>query len=574
MMPDDNMTFDDYDTDDAIPLMTLGAPPQARRTRAPLRVMTINCAGLNDASKRRACFTYLRQQQCDVYLLSETHLASSRARSFWEKGWARGKATASWWSISASAHTGGAAVLIRPDLPLTEVSVEMDESSGRGSWVSVCGTVAGVRWNWKAVYLPAGPALRMAALTSPTGCPPPCPPDARELMGGDFNCVEDAVRDTYNRPDYANAGGSELASLTAARGLRDMWMLARRAHQSSGMTLWRGTAGSRIDRLYLGGPADLQVREVTTRPWAQSDHLAVKAVIEEAGPSTRSYSKCFTANRDLAESDAGQEVVRRAILHELGVHAEESAGERWCRVKEGMRAALRGFAQACAQRRRQVRSEEVVELDSLASAHPLTPPMQARLTHLKASLARQEGEAARGAALRCRCKWLAEGERCSSYFLGMEKARRAPPGTMTLEARDGATLTSRTKIAREVRQVWGEIFAEPPEHSRSGEQAAVRTFLDGWPAQLSKEASTAAHVPIGAEEASEQLGRMRAAAAPGPDGLPVSVLRAAPLGRARTVVAGHGAGSRGAKGPAAGGLGGAPGTAAKDPGATPQGCPA
>ncbi len=317
-----------------------------------------------------------------------------------------------------------------------------------------------------------------------------------------------------------------MASLTAARGWADAWRVAKRAPASSGMTLWRGTAGSRIDRVYVSEASQSAVRSVLTVPWVLSDHLAVKVVLEEAGATVRSYSKCFTANRDLVDSAWGIEEVAGAIQQAMAARCDgESAGERWVRVKDVIRATLRSLAQARAEARKRVHTADSRELEGLAAAHPLDEEQQARYTSLRSALAKQASEAAQGAALRCRCKWLADVERCSGYFLRLEKARRAPPGELKVRDEQGRVVDSRTKVAREVRRVWGKIFSEPSQSEDTTERAAVRTFLDCWPKQLSAQSRATAHAPISLQEAEEQLQRMRVAAAPGPDGLPISVLQ-------------------------------------------------
>ena len=73
--------------------------------------------------------------------------------------------------------------------------------------------------------------------------------------------------------------------------------------------------------------------------------------------------------------------------------------------------------------------------------------------------------------------------------------------------------------------MWGEIFAEPAASvtDRHNEGQQSRRFLSAWPKQVPRAAAEVAKAPIQLEEATEVLLKMRKAAAPGPDGLPVGV---------------------------------------------------
>ena len=102
--------------------------------RAALKIVNINVSGINNPLKRRQLFAWLRENKIDVALLSETHLADNSKIPYWQRGWAPSAAAyKSWWSVSATPHTGGTAVLLRPSLQATMGRVEMDarENNGR-----------------------------------------------------------------------------------------------------------------------------------------------------------------------------------------------------------------------------------------------------------------------------------------------------------------------------------------------------------------------------------------------------------------------------------------------------------
>ena len=113
-----------------------------------------------------------------------------------------------------------------------------------------------------------------------------------------------------------------------------------------------------------------------------------------------------------------------------------------------MANTLRDLAQEAAAARKVATGEEAREMEPLSKSGPMGVDQRLRLATLKAAAADRAEERARGIATRCRCKWLAEGERCTGYFLRLEKARRAPLGDLGVIDAHGKTLTSRVKIAR------------------------------------------------------------------------------------------------------------------------------
>ena len=197
-------------------------------------------------------------------------------------------------------------------------------------------------------------------------------------------------------------------------------------------------------------------------------------------------------------------------------------------MKKAIQASLKAMAEADAARDKVQRATALAELDSLGRMDPSDGAVAVQLAEAKAEVGRQERQAAKGAAIRCRCKWLAEGERCSRYFLSLEQGRRAPPGDLAVQTADGTqVLEGRVPIAREVRKVWSEIFTEPaatPEAAKISSDVANK-YLNRWRPRLSRAARAALERPITVEEGEEAVHLMRAAAAPGPDGLPASVLQ-------------------------------------------------
>ena len=453
-----------------------GGTPNSAPTRAPLMVMTINVAGLGDWKKRRAFFKWIKQKRADIILLTETHLTNERVERGWRMGWEGGGGSEgnrrSWWTHSTSAHTGGTAVLIRAGLQVDDVVVTREEGA-EGRWIKVACTLHGSeRWAFTAVYAPASARARVQWLRDTECCwagvggeHEGSDEEEREVVAGDFNCVEDITVDVFNRPAYKNEGGPRIAAALEHAGWSDAWRIQKRKPTMSGMTRWtkgeRRPGGSRLDRIYV--TQALRQRVVSALPVVCpfSDHNAVVARIHEGGQQKNAATKRFTVNAEVARSVEGRQLVTDAIVDTAVQFSRVTPTERWCKVKVAIRQALRELAIQRAQWSLQDYRELQAEVEALSRRDFLTADQHDEFETAKVRLRERELVKAHGAAMRARQRWSEEGERSTKYFLGLERARKGAPGELAVKGKGGETITGRAKVARAVRTVWGDIFTEP-----------------------------------------------------------------------------------------------------------------
>ena len=72
-----------------------------------LKLMTFNCRGLQDYVKRRKVFHYMRDCNCDIVMLQETH-SSVNDDTFWKSQWGEHA-----WFASYASNSRGVAILVR-----------------------------------------------------------------------------------------------------------------------------------------------------------------------------------------------------------------------------------------------------------------------------------------------------------------------------------------------------------------------------------------------------------------------------------------------------------------------------
>ena len=408
-----------------------------------------------------------------------------------------------------------------------------------------CTLYEGERWAFTAAYAPATPAQRVRWIAASAAQWAAAPPAALEggeeelgVLAGDFNCVEDTTVDVFNRPTYRNEGGAALAAALAHEGWVDGWKTQLRKPPGSGMTHWTaGTSkpsGSRLDRVYVTAALRRRVVSTTPVPCPFSDHSAVTTRIQAAGAKKTTTSKRFMVNSEVVKSTEGRRVVQEAIADTVKQLALVTPTERWCKVKLAIKSALRALAIERAEWALQDMRDLQLELEALGKLDFHTTEQRDEYECAKVRLRERETVKAKGAAIRARQRWSEEGERSTKYFLGLERARRAPPGELAVKGVGDTVITGRAKVARAVRKVWADIFTEPTVTSPSERNAlddtpaaaaAARKFRGEWTKALSKKAAAKAQRVVTEEETQPIVARLRDGASPGPDGLSATVYK-------------------------------------------------
>lgn len=76
----------------------------------------------------------------------------------------------------------------------------------------------------------------------------------------------------------------------------------------------------------------------------------------------------------------------------------------------------------------------------------------------KMELEKYEREKCRGAILRSKAKYALEGERCTGYFLGLEKSRQSKTYIHEIHSKKREIITDYVEILERVQEFYGELY--------------------------------------------------------------------------------------------------------------------
>ena len=120
-------------------------------TMARLKTCSLNVNGLQDETKRRNIFPFLKSQDCDIFFLQEVHMANSQERAKWTSEW-EGQA---FWSYGSS-RARGVAILFKKNFNSNfNIVHQINDTEGR--ILTVCINIESVSIQLVNVYAPNQP---------------------------------------------------------------------------------------------------------------------------------------------------------------------------------------------------------------------------------------------------------------------------------------------------------------------------------------------------------------------------------------------------------------------------------
>ena len=140
------------------------------------------------------------------------------------------------------------------------------------------------------------------------------------------------------------------------------------------------------------------------------------------------------------------------------------------------------------------------------------PPYQGVLSQL----AKFDLEAAKGAQVRSRIRWVEDGETSSAYFFRLEKKNAADRWISALRESDGTIVSSPSDLCRSFASFYGSLFT-----AEATDPSVQASLLANLPSALSSEQASQCEGHLTADECLIALQGMARRKAPGLDGLPM-----------------------------------------------------
>ena len=473
-----------------------------------LSILTLNCNGLRDQSKRNGLVQWLRSlpASVDVVCLQETHCLSTKECSSWFL-------TSGFSSVLSpgSAHSCGCIVLFRPSLSLVNSWCDADgrflqcEFSFRGKPFRVC-----------CIY---GPNRNPARDHFLDDLHPRIDPSIPTVLAGDFNTVFDRAIDRLGSDpaDSSRESSSSLRDLFEACCVIDIWRYTHPSSSSFTWTRWNGAFASRID--LIGVPfvwvPSVSSCDILSCPF--SDHCAVLLSVSvpdtvPPGPGLWKLNTSILGDDEYVGLISNFWLSWRASIcrypslakwWEDGKSRIKGLTIRYCCSRSAMRSRNRDLL---------VRLIEHLKAKVDAGSISCLGPYHSALSELAAL----DSEAARGAQVRSRIRWVEEGESSSAYFFRLEKKRSADRWISALRDDDGSIVSSPEDLCRCFSSFYASLFT-----AVSTDPSARTSLLANLDSTLDSDQAALCEGLLTLDECFTALQGMARRKAPGLDGLPM-----------------------------------------------------
>jgi exonuclease III len=208
--------------------------------------------------------------------------------------------------------------------------------------------------------------------------------------------------------------------------------------------------------------------------------------------------------------------LKSLIEHEM---EDKQKGNDKCQWWENVKKKIKGFSirYARKKRSRMTREEHLLreKLNEEMRKCDINPIYNIeRFLDLKAQLSKCEIDKCKGASIRSRAKYVLEGEKCTSFFLGLEKTKQTKSYISEIENVKGEVVNDYVEILETVQNFYKDLF-------KKGEvdEGCVKEILGSVDVQIGVEDKQRCDRKITVDEVKDAIKGLQINKSPGVDGL-------------------------------------------------------
>ena len=431
---------------------------------ADLKCVSLNVRGLR-GEKRNTIFRWLTDNQFDICLLQETYCSKEFADRF-KKGW-EGEIIH---SLSNSSHSRGVCILLKKGLLCKTTSVHCDDS-GRLLLVNL--EIGGNEYSICNIYCPNVVNERILFLQRMENFIETNAISKRNLLiGGDFNCVDSMTDKSTGSLDKSSKFLNDLKNKMC---LIDMWRFKNpETIEYTYIDPSSNCRNSRID-LWLSTKAlmsNIQNCNITQAP--APDHKAVCFyMVMDKKIRGKGYWKMN--NQVITEKDyvEGITTLYNEVVLDYGHHVTK--GNLWEYLKLRIKQYTITYCIAKAKNKKDQIKDLETKLNDLDESLALKRDVliEDKRKAIKTELDCLYKAKSKGYQIRSRAKWVEEGEKNTSFFLGLEKKRQSSNCINSLRGTDGNINNSDVNILSTARGFYSQLYT-----SQASADADVDSFLE------------------------------------------------------------------------------------------------
>ena len=492
-----------------------------------IKICSFNCRGLGDFQKRRDVLNYLRQSDCNIFLLQDIHCAPNKENSF-RNTWGSEIKVASF-----SNNARGVAILSK-SIDLTYKRTHIDTF---GNYV-----IAHVRINdtidviLGSIYGPNNDDPKFFSGIETIYKEMKGSEEIPVILGGDFNLVLNQRLDTIN---YRTESHPRATDRVHCMMNDNNWVdIFREINGEKRKFTWKvgnpPRKQARLDYFIVSEILRPMIFEADVISGYRSDHSIVTLGISL---TTQKRGKGFyKMNASLLTDSVYQERMRKTIKETIATYAlpvytgafisenpeDISVTISWSLFWETLILNMRTETITYSIYKNRKRNEEerriiynINRLESL-DQNTITTEEERELVIYKEKLEELRRIKIDGIIARSRERWYEQGERCTAYFLGLERRNYMNKVITNLRNSDNEVCRNQNEIMNILVSHFTEMFDEKPIDQNKANDYVDKVGLK----QISDKQKQELNKPLTLEELNIALKVMNNNKAPGTDGFP------------------------------------------------------
>lgn len=488
-----------------------------------ISLASFNVNGLNIQSKRRAIFRKVKQLKYDIVCLQETH-STFKSAKFWEHEWGGGQC----FFAHGASNSKGVAIMVSRSFSGECELLEIDKN---GRYIIVKVTTDVNDFTLCSVYAPTRdrPTDQSSFFTEFEKALSNLEIE-NILIGGDLNVYLDKDLDATNISREAENEGlesqyySSLVEFMEEASLCDIWRI--RNPKSRSYTFLRGNSQSRIDYWLISEHLSEFVDKTAIKAGVHSDHnivsISFKNKNNARGPGIWKF------NNLMLQDESFIEAMEEFIVKFHGEEIPRDPQLKWDFMKFRMREFSIKFAKDKAKEKRKFVSDLDIRLRTLQSLFnrgTINENLQQEYNTTVRFIKEIETEKALGCIFRSKANWSQHGERCSKYFLGLEKRRFKRKSIQALVTESGEVISGNEEVLEEERLFYEKLYTGSVPNSLPINTKTL-CLRDANIPKLSEKQSDSLDRPLSGAELLLALRNMKKGKSPGSDGLTVEFYQA------------------------------------------------
>ena len=491
-------------------------------------VLSVNCQGLRTYSKRIDVLNYLKEKNPDILCLQDTHWLNSdiqEIKKIWE-----GECILH----GNRSNSRGVAILLGKNFEYELGEIKNDEL---GNMISVRLKLDTFSLKLMNVY---GPNKDSPVFYNNIGDCIASSQESYVLLCGDLNLTLDPKKDCYNYSTINNPKSRKVVLNSMENfNLIDIF---REMHPDTLRYTWRRKnplQQARLDYFLASSALADIVDKCDIVPGYRTDHsiMRLELIVSEfkQGKGIWKLNTSFLKNQDYLS------VINKAIRDEIYKYALRIYNLKFLETDylenaqltindslflETLLLRLRGESikfSSQFKKTRLVREKFLVEeIKNLEKSRNISAVINL-LEDKKEELESIRSEKIRGHMIRCRTKWLLEGEKPSKFFCALENRRYTEKIIKSIRHDDGSVTTNQSKILTEIKSFYETLF-DNYDHKLVNKN--LEEILEPYGCnKLTAEQSKSLEGELSLKELGNALKNMNHGKTPGIDGFPAEFFK-------------------------------------------------